>query len=128
MKEDWSHNRLAGYTGSCVLLGGALYAVDARGILKCLDWETGEVRWAERGFDERGTLIAAGDQLLVQTGASGELAVVAVDPARFRELRRMKVFEGEPATFTSPVFAEGRVYCRSYAGEVVCVDVWGAAP
>ena len=30
---------------------------------------------------------------------------------------------GEVDTFTAPVLANGRLYCRSYAGEVVCLDL-----
>jgi hypothetical protein len=65
-------------------------------------------------------LIAAGDALLVQTGASGDLVIVAVVPAGYRELRRVRVFEENGHTFTPPVLANGRIYCRSYEGEIVC--------
>jgi outer membrane protein assembly factor BamB len=121
--EDWSNEDLACYTGGCVLLGYSLYAVNQRGILKCVDWDTGEVRWQQRGYDERGSLIAADGLLLIQTGASGELAIVRASPDGCDELRRMTVFADAADTFTAPVLANGRIYCRSYAGEVVCVCV-----
>ncbi len=35
----------------------------------------------------------------------------------------MRVFQNERDTFTAPVLANGRLYCRSYAGEVVCFDL-----
>ena len=123
LRQDWSTNRVAGYTGSAVLLGGHLYMVDSNGILKCIDWNTGKERWAQRGFDERGTLTAADGKLIIQTGASGKLVIAAADPAGYRELRQAKVFDGAPETFTVPVLANGRVYCRSYAGELVCLDL-----
>jgi outer membrane protein assembly factor BamB len=122
LKQDWSTNRLASYTSGCVLVAGHLYLVDSRGMLKCIDWETGKERWSQRGFDERGTLIAARDKLLIQTGQSGELVVAAADPSGYHELRRAKVFEGDGATFTAPSLAKHRIYCRSYSGEVVCLD------
>jgi outer membrane protein assembly factor BamB len=121
--EDWSHNKLAGYTGGCVLIGGHIYAVNSRGILKCLDWETGDEKWVQRGFDERGTLIAADGKLLIQTGKSGALVVAAAAPEGYRELRRATVFPENPDTYTAPVLANGRIYCRSYEGEVVCLKV-----
>jgi outer membrane protein assembly factor BamB len=122
LRQDWSTNRLASYTSGCVLIEGHLYLVDSRGMLKCIDWETGKERWSQRGFDERGTLIAARDKLLIQTGQSGELVVAAADASKYRELRRAKVFQGESATFTAPSLASDRIYCRSYEGEVVCLD------
>jgi outer membrane protein assembly factor BamB len=123
LREDWSTNRIAGYTGSAVLLGQHLYLVDAKGILKCVDWNTGHEQWVQRGFDERGTLIAADGKLLIQTGGSGQLMVAAADPAGYRELRRTIVFHENPETYTAPVLATGRIYCRSYAGEVVCLKL-----
>lgn len=122
VEEDWSTSRFAGYTGGCVLLGEHIYGVDSGGALACLGWEDGEVLWTERGFGERGSLIAAGDVLLVQTGDSGEMVAVAAEPDGYRELRRAKVSSGDPATFTAPVIAGGRIWCRSYEGEVVCVE------
>ena len=66
---------------------------------------------------------AADGNLLIQTGAAGKLVVVAADPAGYRELRQTTVFEGLPETYTAPVLANGRIYCRSYAGEVVCLQL-----
>ena len=122
VEEDWSTDRFAGYTGGCVLLEECIYGVDGGGMLTCIGWDDGEVRWTQRGFGERGSLIAAGDLLLIQTGHSGELVVAAAEQDGYRELRRAKLFTGDPATFTAPVLAGERIYCRSYEGEVVCVE------
>ncbi len=121
LEEDWSTERVAAYTSGVVLVEGYLYLVDSGGILKCIDWETGDVVWNERGFDDRGTLIAVGDKLVIQTGAAGDLVLAAASSDGYRELQRLRVFEGDGHTFTPPVLANGRVYCRSYNGEVVCL-------
>jgi outer membrane protein assembly factor BamB len=123
LRQDWTTNRVAGYTGGAVLLKGYLYLVDGSGILKCVAWESGDVKWQQRGFDERGTLIAAGDVLLIQTGSAGDLVVAAADPTGYRELRRSRVFNSQGHTFTAPVLAGSRIYCRSYAGELTCLDL-----
>ena len=123
LAQDWTTNRLAGYTGSAVLLKKHLYMVDSRGLLRCVEWDTGKEAWSQRGFDERGTLIAADGMLLIQTGSSGKLIVVGADPQKYHELREMSVFASKPETFTAPSIANGRIYCRSYAGEVVCLDL-----
>jgi outer membrane protein assembly factor BamB len=125
LNEDWSHQRFAGYTGAAVLLGDHLYSVDARGILKCLDWKTGDEKWAQRGFDDRGTLSAADGKLLIQCGASGDLVIAAASPEGYQELRRHKVFAERGETFTTPVLTQQRIYCRSYDGETVCLDLTG---
>lgn len=117
----WSNSRLACYTGSCVLVGNNLFGVTKAGILKCLDWDTGEERWAQRGFDGHGALSAVDDSLVVQASQAGDLVVARADGAAYRELRRIRPFTGQPETFTAPVVANGRLYCRSYAGELVCL-------
>lgn len=121
VREVWGNRQLSTYTGGVVLLAGHLYGVDKTGMLKCLDWQTGEERWAQRGFGEYATLIAADGKLFVQSSKTGVLTVVEATPARFKELRRMKVFPDAPDTFTAPVLAQGWLYCRSYAGEIVCL-------
>jgi hypothetical protein len=126
LRPLWSSARLPIYTGGSVLLDGHLYAVSRSGVLKCLSWESGAERWAQRGFGKHGSLIAADGTLLVQASEGGELVAAAADPTAWRERRRAKVFAGPDATFTPPVLANGRLYCRSYAGEVVCLDVGGA--
>jgi outer membrane protein assembly factor BamB len=121
--EDWANATLSTYTSGLVLLDGYLYGVDKTGLLKCVDWRTGEEKWFQRGFDNHGTLIAADGRLILQTGRSGQVVVAEARPDGYRELRRHKVFATDAATFTPPVLAHGRLYCRSYAGAVVCLAV-----
>lgn len=121
LQRDWANRRLSCYTGSCVLVGGHLFGVTKAGLLKCLDWKTGAEKWAARGFDGHGALTAVNDRLLIQASQSGDLVVAETGPAKYVEVRRASVFTGAAATFTAPVVANGRIYCRSYAGEVVCL-------
>jgi outer membrane protein assembly factor BamB len=123
LEEDWSSNVLSSYTGGCVLVEGHLYGVDKAGILACVEWESGKLKWRRRGFGEFGALMAAGGALLIQTSDGGELVLVKASPDAYHELRRAKVFAGPERTFTVPVLANGRIYCRSYAGELVCLDL-----
>jgi outer membrane protein assembly factor BamB len=123
LKEDWSNRNLAGYTGSCVLVNGHIYGVNRQGRLKCLDWNTGAERWSQAGFGTYGTLTSADGKLIIQSSQSGELTSADAAPTGYRELRRFKVFAGKPDTFTVPVLSGGRIYCRSYEGEVVCLDL-----
>ncbi|MBM3493728.1 MAG: PQQ-like beta-propeller repeat protein, partial [Armatimonadetes bacterium] len=120
---DWSNRRLASYTGPCVYLNGHVYGVNRSGLLTCMNWQSGAVAWAQSGFGSNGALIAADGMLFVQTSTQGDLVVVRADPEGYTELRRFRAFEGKAATFTPPVIAGGRLYCRSYAGEVVCLQI-----
>jgi hypothetical protein len=77
----------------------------------------------QRGFDERGTLMAADGLLIIQTGSSGEVVIARAEPHGYQELRRARVFEQDGTTYTVPVLANGYLYCRSYSGEVTCLDL-----
>jgi outer membrane protein assembly factor BamB len=123
--EEWSNTRLASYTGACVVIGDGLFGITKAGVLKCLDWNTGAEKWAQRGFGGHGSLMAASGQLLVQASDSGELVVVKASSEGYQESRRLRVFSGKPVTFTAPALADGRIYCRSYEGEVVCLNLAG---
>jgi outer membrane protein assembly factor BamB len=121
LKQDWASKSLPCYTCCPVLVDGHLYGVSPPGFLKCIDWATGKEKWGERGFGDFGSLIAADGKLIVQAGTGGKLAVLKATPDGYEELRSAKVFKGKAETFTPPSLANGRIYCRSYAGEVVCL-------
>lgn len=124
----WDSPKLSSYTGNAVLIDGHLYTVTKAGLLKCVDWATGADRWSQRGFGTYGALIAADNKLFIQSSTDGQLVVVAADPARYTELRRFQPFTGKGETFTAPSLARGRLYCRSYAGEVICLQVGPQTP
>jgi outer membrane protein assembly factor BamB len=121
--REWSNRKLACYTGSCVSVKGHIYGVSKVGLLTCLDWKSGKEMWSERGFDGHGALIAVDGHLLVQSSQNGNLTVVRADPEMLDIVRRFKVFTQSPSSFTAPVLANGRIYCRSYEGEIVCLAV-----
>ncbi len=125
LHEDWSSGDMASYTGGMVLLGDLLFGIDfkKRGRLVCVDWNTGREKWSQGGFGQHAALIAAGGNLLVQTSDSGEIVVVAATADGYRERRRQRLFSDNAKTFTMPVIANGKIYCRSYSGNVVCLDV-----
>jgi len=94
------------------------------GALKCLDWETGAEKWVQRGFGEFGTLIATRNNLLlVQNSRDGTLTIVAAEPNGYRALHCANLFNSAPGTFTAPVLANGKIYLRSYSGEIICAEV-----
>ena len=87
--------------------------------LKCMELTTGEVKWSVDGLGS-GSLIAAGRRLIILS-EDGELGVARAGPSAFEELARCRVLEGR--CWTMPVLANGRIFCRSAAGDVVCVNV-----
>ena len=127
LEPVWESPKMSSYTGNAVLVGQQLCLVTKAGLLKSVDWKTGREIWYHRGFGTYGALIAADGKLFVQSSTSGELVVVDASAERYTELRRMQPFTGKGETFTAPSLANGRLYCRSYAGEVVCLQVGSTA-
>ncbi len=123
-QEVWSERLMRNHFNTSVLVAGHLYGFD-NGTLRCLDAETGERRWAQRGFG-KGSLVAAGDRLYV-LGDGGSLALVRATPEAYEELGRVQAMEGR--AWTSPTLAGGRLFSRDF-DEIVAYDVrsGGGAP
>lgn len=121
----WKNKNLSTFTGTAVLLDGMLYGHETAAYkaadqeLRCVDLETGTVKWGAKGFGQ-GSIIAAGDRLIVLSD-KGELSVVRANPRQFELLARFQVIGGK--CWTAPVLAHGRIYVRNAKGDLVCLDV-----
>jgi outer membrane protein assembly factor BamB len=119
----WENKQMRNQHNNSVLLDGALYGIDGdnNSDLKCLEFKTGDVKWAQKGLG-KGALMAADGKLIVLS-EKGELVIAAADPSAFKPLARWQVLGGR--CWTAPVLSHGRIYCRNAAGDLVCVDVSG---
>lgn len=125
----WANKEIRSQMASVVVMGRHVYGVDGQGgdkdsRLKCLDLETGALKWTSPA-SETGNLAAVGDRLIWLTG-TGELVVVQAVPDGYRELARAQVSGGKH--WTAPVIANGRLFVRNARGDVVCLDVKGSTP
>jgi outer membrane protein assembly factor BamB len=116
----WQNRNMRNHANSSVLVGGSLYGNDEN-TLKCVDARTGQERWRMRGIGKGGLTAAAG-HLIVLT-ERGVLLLVRATPERYTEVARAQVMRG--MCWTAPVLANGRLYCRSHEGELICLDVRG---
>ena len=119
-KLVWENKNMRNQFNSTVLWKGHLYGVD-EDQLRCLVLETGEVKWTDK-VSGKGSLMLADGKLIVLS-AKGELLVADTTPDGFKPISRAQVLGGK--CWTTPVLANGKIYCRNAAGDVVCVDVGG---
>ncbi|MBP7827897.1 MAG: PQQ-like beta-propeller repeat protein [Verrucomicrobia bacterium] len=119
-EKVWENRNMRNHFNSCVRWEGHLYGVDETE-LRCLVWDTGEVKWSDRKFGKGSLMLADGH--LIALSEKGELMVAPARPTEFKPLARAQVIGGK--CWTTPVLANGRIYCRNAAGDVVCVDVRG---
>jgi hypothetical protein len=77
------------------------------------------VKWEEKGFGS-GSVTLAGDKLLILSD-KGELTVAKASPEKFELLTRFQAIGGK--CWTPPTLANGRLFLRNAAGDVVCFTV-----
>ena len=108
---------------AAVLFEGHLYGVDGdttdKATLKCVEFATGTEKWSHPGFGSGAVLIANGH--LIALGGTGELFMAPASPKAFEPLTQAQVIGGK--TWTAPVLANGRLYCRNSRGDLVCLNV-----
>jgi outer membrane protein assembly factor BamB len=116
----WQNRNMRNHFNSCVLWQGHLYGFD-ESQLRCLDWDTGDVKWTQRGLG-KGSLMLADGRLIIMSD-KGKLVIAEASPEGFNELAGAKLLSG--LCWTVPVLSNGRIYCRNHEGDLVCVDVKG---
>lgn len=122
--EIYRNKNMRNQCNCSVLWKGYVYGFDGQvggrgGKLTCLDLETGQVKWAQGGLRTGSVMLADGK--LIVLGEKGTLAIVEASPEGYKELASAKVLTGK--CWTVPVLADGRIYARNAAGDLVCVDL-----
>ena len=123
--EVWRGSNMLNLSTNSVLHEGHLYgfhgsAVGAKSF-RCVEFATGKRKWTTRSI-RNGALMIADGKLIAMDGG-GELVIAPASPEALVPLTRKKVLTG--TCWTVPVLANGRIYCRNAAGELVCLDVQG---
>ncbi len=121
--EVWRSRVMKNQFNSSVLIDGHLYGSDGdegkTASLKCIDFATGAEKWSEAstGFC---SLMAADGKLIIVT-AKGELIIAKANSAKFEPISRTQALTGR--CWSAPVLANGRIYARNAAGQMVCLSV-----
>jgi outer membrane protein assembly factor BamB len=120
VSEIWRNQNMCNHFNSCVLWEGHIYGMDDKTkTLACLDFKTGSVKWSQKGFG-KGSLMVAGGKLIILSD-KGRLAIAEASANGYKEFSSAQILTGK--CWTVPVLANGRIYARSAAGQLVCLDV-----
>ncbi|MHC4604088.1 MAG: outer membrane protein assembly factor BamB family protein [Planctomycetota bacterium] len=123
--EIWQNKNMRNHFNSSVLWKGHIYGFDGQGggggKLTCLNYETGEAKWSQEGMGTGSVMIADGKLIILSE--SGKLVTAKASPEEFKELSSAQILKGQ--CWTVPVLANGRIYARNSAGDLVCVGVNG---
>ena len=124
LKQIYANRNLSNHFNNSVVLGDFIYGFNGNTHmlgakqLVCLRLADGAVQWRQDGY-RCGSLIAVKNHLLV-LGERGKLALGHASPKGFAPTAEAQVLGGK--CWTPPVFANGRIYARNAAGDLVCVD------
>jgi outer membrane protein assembly factor BamB len=122
-EEVWKDKEMRNQMNPCLLVGDYLYGVDGNEdeepALKCLDPQTGEVKWSDTSTGMSGAIAAKGQ--LIVLGERGELIIAPASPDGFEPTMRVQILGGK--SWTAPALANGRLYARNIRGDLVCVDL-----
>jgi len=118
----WEQKDMKWYFNPGVLVEGHVYSLHGTTHrpteLTCLEADTGKILWSVPGFGSGG-VVAAGKTVIVFD--QGKLTLFDADPSGYKPRHEQKILEGK--CWTSPVLANGRIYCRNAAGDLACLAV-----
>lgn len=102
---------------------GHLYGVDGRedvgrAQLRCVEADTGKVKWTEPNFGMAHAILA--DSKLVLQKTTGELLLIKPTPEAYRPVATAKILETEARAL--PALSEGRLFVRD-GGKLACFDL-----
>ena len=121
----WQNENLRNEFSASIFLDGYLYGYDGQAsypnALRCLECRNGHVMWEKKMH--MASVTAAGDRLIVLEGTS--LYILEATPSAYTEISscELPVELGIHKWWTPPVLYRGRIYCRNYTGDLVCIDV-----
>lgn len=114
LEEVWQgDNILSCHYNTPVLFKGQLYGIDGRqeggkANLRCVEWDTGKVKWTKEAFGCAGLVCA--DGLIFACPENGDVVLFDPSPEGYRELGRARVLDGPVRAL--PALAGGRLFVR----------------
>jgi outer membrane protein assembly factor BamB len=123
VEKIWSADDvLSNHYATCVHSDGFLFGFDGRQEygenLRCVDFNTGKIRWSEDRFGA-GTVTLAGKRLLILM-ENGELLLAPASPEGFKPASRAQLLPNGVRAY--PALADGRFYARS-KDTLLCADL-----
>ena len=126
IKSIWKSGRLDNHHGGIILSGGHLYGTSSRGRWLCLDWETGQIKYEEKGVG-KGSLTMA-DGMLYMLSEKRKLGLARPTPAGLEFAGRFTVPSGgKGPTWAHPVVRGGCLYVR-HGDRLYAYDVRAEQP
>src|SRR6202453_3207590 len=109
-EELWTSRQLKPDFADLVSYQGYAYSNDG-GLLTCIDLKTGERKWKGGRYGEGQILLLENSGMLLILSEKGKVALVAAEPAAYREVASFQALEGK--AWNHPVVVGDRLYVRN---------------
>jgi outer membrane protein assembly factor BamB len=122
LSPAWTSKEIRNTMNNSVIMGKVLYGIDGRqedpsSRMVCVNLDDGKINWAKNNFGY-GNTILVGSTILALT-ENGELVTVQSSPQGYNEISRLQILG--KLCWTTPVYAEQRIFLRNDRGDVVCL-------
>lgn len=109
--KEWEIKSLDNRQGGAIFLDGYIYGSGDTGrSWQCIDWKTGEQKYASTEV-AKGVTIAA-NKMLIGYSEKGELFLADANPSAFKVISKTKVELGTEQHWAHPVINKGVLYVR----------------
>lgn len=109
--SKWFNQKMDNRIGGAVMVNGYIYGSgDNNRNWMALDWNTGEIKYEERGL-ANGTVIYA-DGMLYGYTDRGELFLAPATPSGLKIASQIRINQGSGQHWAHPVIYQGRLYVR----------------
>lgn len=118
--EKWRSPELDNHHGGVVLWDGFLYGASDqgnKGKWVCLDWDSGELLYAEKGVGKGSVMCVAG--MLYTLSEKGRMGLVQATPKGHDVISRFSLPRDNGPAWAHPVVCGGALYLR-YGNQVYC--------
>ena len=107
----WENKAIHSHFNTGLYYDGHIYSSSDRGRLVCVEWDTGETRWEQRGSVGKGGIVGVDGHLIGLQERRGTVFLVELTPERYNEVGQ---FDGlGDQSWTAPIVAEGRLIIRN---------------
>lgn len=120
--EVWESKVMRNHINGSVLFDGFLYGFD-ESTFKCVAPQDGTEKWRDESLG-KGALMMSSDGRMIIMSDKGELVIAQANPEEFKGLARAQILPNSRC-WTTPTLANGKIYARNAAGDMVCVGVGG---
>jgi outer membrane protein assembly factor BamB len=133
LTPTWDNWNIVAQYHTPVLIGDYVYGfVSYLSQVNCIDVRDGTIQWTEVTGKQEGAMSAAGDKLILLS-KNGEIIVLNASPTAYdaggRDWVNVVPSPVPDDWYSTPVLSDGRIFCRSGHGLLVCLQVGaGEAP